>query len=451
MERVKEWILNGLLASLVLLSLGLSAQVWFPNDQAALARGREAQVQSPPPVQSESMPDIFRPERIYVREGQRVALIQAGTMAYAQIWRRVGVVLFGTGGSLVPVLIDPEKGAEAAEERSITLVLPMALTLAEWADRWNWQVTGLRYPHAKIDRVRFDTGQTSMLYLIDTAGVTYRLGEITSIDRTILNDVMALLDPELLRPYRLLQVSQPIPRVQPGLLVPDVTRIPVGELAVRPPDERTESARFFPDLSVVRQIDEREARSFTDGQRLVRLASSGILEFRAAHSQGAAPDLARALRATQEWMEQRGGWPQEVVLVGYQQTTGKTELLFDLRANGPYPIATRAGALLVQVSGDRVIYIRRLPEFQPAFRTELRPIISAEEALEAAANEFPRQLLFDQVREIHLSYDIRRDERTADRWLLEPVWVLQVGEARIRVPALVQPPQPLNGAIREAS
>lgn len=117
-------------------------------------------------------------------------------------------------------------------------------------------------------------------------------------------------------------------------------------------------------------------------------------------------------------------------------------MVFEVRGRGPgpYPVESNQGALQVEVTADRsdlaaqrVVYLKRLPEFWATFDEDtLIRIISAEEAVRLAIDQYPRHLIFDVVRDMHLAYHVKLGQG----WVLEPVWVLQVGEARLYVPAL---------------
>ncbi len=399
------------------------------------------------------MPDVFRPDQIRVyREDMLVGLLPVGSDAYGQLWQRLQRVLTG-----IRVVGGPSQVTQLPKNRqlSITLALPVSMTLAEWADHWEWDTLGLRHASIKIDRVHFDLGDPAAIYLSGPNLEVFRVGPVPQADREYLSGMVDEFHPSLFEPYRPLDSTDHVRRVVPGVLVPDVNAVPVGTVLVQKPQETTEVIRYFPDLSVVRQIDEKDARSFTDGRRLLRIRSTGILEYRTANVQGLAPGISRALAVAREWVGTRGGWPQNVVLGAYVQQPGRTVLEFALRANGPYPVHSDNAAVQVEVTADRndldayrVTYLKRLPDMRFIFEGRYQPIISPEKALAEAFEAYPRELLFDYVREIFIAYRVRvHRASTEQNWIVDPVWVFQVGEKRLYVPAVRPEHSELHSAL----
>lgn len=440
LKQLKDTVLNGMLVLLVGLSVILSARVWFPPDRTEELHSRDPRVQAAPPTFARTMPDIFRPERITVRtESGRVAVLPAESDAYRRALPGVQGVL-----SSIRIAAGPTPVEEATlAPDSITLSLPVALTLGEWVDRWGWITSSLRSPSIKIDRVIFSLGPGASVYLSGPHGGLYWVGALTAAEQEKLQEMAAAVDPTYFTTHRPLVTKGLTTRVVPGLLVPATTTVPQGKIKILKPDEKVEEARYFPDLSVIRQIDERDARAFTDGQRFLRITTAGVLEFRSANLSGmVSPELSRALATVQDWVNNRGGWSSELVLNHYVQQPGRTRLVFSVRGRGPgpYPVESEQGALQIEVAADRsdtsaqrVVYLKRLPEFWATFDDAARtPVISPEEAVRQAIEAYPRHLIFDVVRDMHLAYHVKLGQG----WVLEPVWVLQVGEARLYVPAL---------------
>jgi len=439
MERLREHVLNGLLVVLVISSIALSSRVWFPTTRVSTpSASKEALIQAPPPALDRRMPEVFRPERIVVeRKDGQVAVLPVGPGQYTTLWRLTRDVLPEIRSSPGPLASSDEQ-AVAPEVERITLVLPASLRLGEWAERWNWSATGWASLGVRIDRVVFHVGKTLTVSLSGASSGVYWFGPLGDSDAKRLQDAIKALAPALFTKRHVLELKDLNMLVLPDVVVPEVKEVPVAMARTRKPDMTIEEARFFPDLSVVRQIDERDATSLTDGQRLVRVTTQGTLEYRTADASGPPTDFAHALAAAQEWIGTHGGWPQELVFSRFVLLPGKTRLHFELRSPGPYPVESASGALQVDLDADRVTDFQRYPDLvETQFLQRKQAIISAEAALQYAADELTL-FLFDSVRDVHLGYLLRPGVRTAEPdWVLDPVWVLRVGETRVYVPALL--------------
>lgn len=431
----KDHALDGMLVGLVALSVALSFQLWYPPDEH-LAATTGPSVQPQPPAAGHEMPDIFRPDRILIRQsGTSLAPIHTGSSTYAQLWpqlKRLMQNLRVTGGAF-PVEQVP---ARLVESPWIELQLPTPLLLSEWVELWRWDAPTLRNGTMRIDRITFYLGQPGAIYLSGPVGTPLYMADIPDGLRADLFDLIRGVRYDRYQTYRPLEAMAQELYLLPDLLVPVVDSMPVATMRAVMPDEGDEEARYFPDLSVVRQIDERDARSLTDGQRLLRFVATGALEFRTADpsSASAAPEMRRALTLTQEWLGSHGGWPSDVVLRRYLQQPGRTRLEFDFRGGSEYPVESVGAALQAQVSAQRVVYFARTPAFeQIQFTDQMQPVIAPEAALARMAKEFPA-LLMEPIRSLHLAYmAIPGPAGQASAWRVEPAWVIQVADVRVYV------------------
>lgn len=447
MQQIKEFSLNGLLAVLVAVSIVLSYRVWFPSDQGGLWRPKEASVQTSPPAQPEIFKDahFHRPERIYVqnKDGQ-TALLPAGSLEYLRVWNGVRDVLteLGPMNGQMP----PDEEVDRSGE-SVTLVLPISLTLDQWAQLWEWKIGGLPNFSLKVDRVTVYLAKSPIIYFSGVTGVVFRAGPLPAGDQKTLKGLLAEIEHDRFMKYRPLVTKDVAVKQAGGLMVPDVTEMPEGALNIERPDGAVEQARYFPDLSVVRHIEEKDANSFTDGQRWLRLTIGGQTEYVTAPPVGAPPDLLRAREAAREWVLSHGGWPQDLVLNEYVQQPGRSVLVYNLRLDGAaFPIESAGPAesfggairLELTLTRDQVVTIRqyrRYPEFTHSFTGRNIPVKPAETALENVVEQFPSLFLFEgELREMHLAYLIHQPDKLGT-WKLEPVWVIQVGEKRVYTPA----------------
>ncbi|MFZ5823743.1 MAG: two-component system activity regulator YycH [Bacillota bacterium] len=432
----KDWFLDLLLAVLVISSIFLSLQVWYPSEPSLAPASTGPSIQPQPPASEKEMPDIFRPEMILFRQKENlIAPIHPGSLAYNQVWPHIKGILTGLPSTSGAFQVDqvPER---LLESEWVELRLPTPLMLSQWADLWRWNSPTLRNGSMRIDRITFYLGEPGAIYLSGPVGSILYLADLTQ-DRTAqFQQLMKDQDPALYVKHRPLALEGTIARIPPNLLVPDTDTMPVAHMRITAPDERIEEARYFPDLSVVRQIDEQGGRSLTDGQRLLRFTTAGLLEYRTADpsSPSSAPDMERALALAQEWVGSRGGWPQEILLRRYTQQPGRAKLEFDFRSGGPFPVESLGPAVQVHVSSHRVVYFSRYPSFvEMRFPREVQPVISPEAAITWAADQVSL-LLIESVRSMHLAFVAKPDpEGREGRWTLEPAWVIRAGEARVYV------------------
>lgn len=434
----KDRVMNALLVLLVITSVVLSLQIWYPTDQISSLVSTGPSVQPQPTSSEQQMPDIFRPEMILLRQKEnRIAPIHTGSLPYKQVWPQVSEVLTGLpiNGGAFQVDRVPDR---LQEEQWIQVRLPTAIMLSQWADLWKWNTTALRNGSMRVDRVTFYLGQPGAIYLSGPVGVTMHLGDLSDERGAQLLQVIQEQDPGLFIEHRSLDLKEGVTRIHRDVVVPVINEMPIAQMRIAAPNERDEEARYFPDLSVVRQIDEQDARSLTDGQRLLRFTAAGLLEYRTADpaNPSATPDMRKAITLAQEWVASRGGWPQEIVLRRYVQQPGRAMLEFDFRSGGPFPVESLGPAVQVHVSAQRVVYFSRYPAFvEMRFHQEQQPIISPEAAVQWAVDQVS-MLMLEPIRSMHLAYVAKAKPKAGPgRWELEPTWVIQAGESRIYVSA----------------
>ncbi|HEY8345830.1 MAG TPA: hypothetical protein VIL07_00980 [Symbiobacteriaceae bacterium] len=441
MQQRREVFLNGLLALLVLSSILLSARLLYSPGETSPVGGT-ADVQPPPPDWQGEMPDVYRPERILVQpRADRGALLLPGSAPYEAMWKTVWSLLAESEPDWSAVEVYPDRVVAPA----VTLVLPVPAPLEHWAEQWGWDAPDPSLGSVRIDRVRLLTGEEAGMVLSGPAGDAYRIRSLSPDQRQRLQNQVADLDESLFTEYRPVSVVDESIRLLAGLTVPALDAVPWARVSGLTPDPVWEKIRYFPDLSVVRQIDETNAQSYTDGQRLLRILASGVLEYRTADLDGTGPDLQQALELIEDWVMARGGWPEDLVLTGWIQQETRTILTFEDRVAGPLPVETAGGALRVHVIADagnprsaRVTFLQRYPELLPAFdRKVLLPVISPEEVLQTAADRYPQVLKASAVRDLYLAYLVQPGSRPGDvSWHIEPVWVIQAGSTRLYIPGL---------------
>jgi len=432
-----------LLAASVVTSLALSVHVWYPTQELFGQSTTEPSLQRQPPPSVREMPEVFRPERILIRtDAGDQAQVHAGSTAYAPLWRLIRETITGLEVSGGAYLVDalPEQAAIAPQ---IQLHLPIALMVSQWADLWNWDAPVLRNGAIWVDRLTIALGDPGAVYLSGPLGYHLYLADLRPEQGPALRNQLQRLDPGLFQAFRALDLADLGLTALPDVQVPVVDLVPPAQVAVALPEQRDEEARYFPDLSVVRQIDERDARSLTDGLRLLRITRTGILQYRTADAAAASatPEMERALELAQQWVGSRGGWPQDLVLRRYVHEPGRGRLEFAVQTGGPYPVESLPGAVQVHVSAaQRVVYFEKAPTVvNVTFNGQPQPVIAPEEALRQALVDEP-SLTTEPIRAMYLAYMLHVFPAGSGQWVAEPTWVVQVADRRVYVPAVARPP-----------
>ncbi|MBP2019469.1 hypothetical protein J2Z79_002908 [Symbiobacterium terraclitae] len=435
----REALLNLLLLVLVATSLLLSARIWTPAPLFGDPGTTEPNVKLQPPPIVREMPEVFRPTRVSIRDGEGGwAEVHAGSPTYRTLWRPIRQAITGLDVGGGPTLIGRVPDLSQAGP-SLQLHLPVALMVSEWADLWQWNVTALRNGAIWVDRLTIVLGEPASVYLSGPPGFALHLADLPGEQRKALADRIEQIDPSLFRPYRSLELEDLGLTALPDVVVPEVKQMPAARITVSLPDEREEELRYFPDLTVVRRIDERDARSLTDGQRLLRITGTGLLQFRTADASAdeEVPRLARALEIARQWVGSLGGWPQDLVLRRYVREEQRGRLEFGVNTGWTYPVESLPGAVQVHVSAaQRVVYFERAPTVQNVtFDGEPLAIITPEAALAHALPAAP-VLKTEPVRSMYLTYLLKPGADGSGQWVADPTWVIQAGDTLVYIHAV---------------
>lgn len=425
----RETIWDSVLATMVLISLFLSAKLWFPATGTDGIEAKGTSIQEIPPSPYAAMPVIHRPERILVRrpDGQ-MALFMTSSASYEAFRLLVGRIINDLKD---PVWVgDPPTPADGT---FITLHMPYPLSFDEIADEWAWDALSRRGDGFRVDQITIYLNEGGSTWLLGPTAGGYRLDGMAAADRQELVAAVAGLKETELRPYRLLKNVTGVAQRGP-VWVPDVSGMQELSAVVTTPARAEVEARFFPDLSVVRQIDEQGAVSLTDGQRLLRISDEGILDFSLAEGSRESGTPVAQMEIIRRWVEENGGWPRDVVQTRTVTQGGRTVYQFELRLVASYPVESNGGALQIQLTGNQILTFRRYPDV-----AGIRPgpnqlsISTPEEALQVAARQQPLVSL-SPIRDAYLSYLLEPGDATHP-WVVEPTWVFRMGEARVFVRA----------------
>lgn len=383
-----ERLLNGLLGVQVLASVVLTGVLLY-RPPLVFPPPEPPRLEAPQHPQPPAMAtDLFRPLAVWVHPGGGRYMALAGMdPLFPLTWKQMRQSLVRAIGRAGPgEAVTALELAQAAAQPLVGADLPAALPAFAWARLWEAEDTGMPpgreiLPEGRagpVDRVVFTLSPPGGIYLIG-ARATVRL-PLPGPEREELAQRVQGLDPQAYPALRLLTAAAPAdpPRVgdQPGggerdeyspwLLVPDGPTSAASPLVLpQLPDPASLLARFFPDVSVVRQIREQEGSLvYTDGRRGLRLFSHGALEYIESRggSEGVPPELPNALQLAQEFMAVRGLWPAGATLTGFSRSGAEARLTFAIR--GPLlPRMSVRPLLDLRLAGDRVVYLYRAPDF----------------------------------------------------------------------------------------
>lgn len=428
----RDRLLDALLAVLVLVSLVLSSRVWTDPTRYTSIPSDRPRVQSQPYVPEWTMPDIYRPEQVMVQlPDGRGTYGGPDSALYFQVWRQAKLVL----QRLQPIgLPRPVPEAELEPWREgpmITLFLPVSQPLSEWADLWGWTVFGLRAEaDFMVDRVYLFPKATGGVIFGGPAG-RWRMINLTEPDLARFQEIIEGIEVQYLHAFEPLPTDRAVQEVQ----APDPRFAPLLEMTAAQPDRAAVLSRFFPDLSVVRQIEEKRqnsddldqnATSYTDGQKLVRIYHYGAIEFYAPdRTVGTSPPtLSQALAMAEEFVTAHGGWPQEIVLTNWETLGNRITLTFDYRkgVSGALPTFSRHGFLKVEVAQDKVVYLFREPSPRLVPSGSNQALIDVQEALRHLAEE-KLWTRYEKVRDAYVVYLFHSGHQ---RQVVEPYWVIHL-------------------------
>ncbi len=408
---MRELILNSLLAFQVLVSVVLTAVLMSRPPLAIQPADPPQVVAASPATPASQPPDPSLPRAVWFHQGGgRYAAINPDEALYQRTWLQMRAILSRSmGRSHLWQMAGPMELVQAAAQPLVGADFALALPPGEWARLWESADAGvgglIRGPvyegsEGPVERVVLTlTAPDASIYLLGARG-TMRL-PLLETDREELERTVRSMNPRAFPKLRLLSLSEPddvAPEPEKGhlssLLADDVAPwvlIPADDVSaafplVRPqsPDPLPYLTRFFPDVSVVRQIQEQDGSvAYTDGRRGMRMNVYGALEyFEAPEFSGsvAAPDLLRAVQVARDFIFSRGLWSVDATLSGFGRLGQESRLTFGLR-RPLLPWVSVRPVMEVRVVGERVVYFYRSPDYIPVASGGNEKLITPEEAL----------------------------------------------------------------------
>lgn len=424
MRRERWW--NLLLLFQVLISIGISAILWFETGSSRLLPAQELRV-GPSPEHYREPGGLFAPSQmVFHRSAEDHGAALPGSEAYEAAW---GILLPWLGEIDVPPgklpLANTQELARAwMEGPAVEVIMPLSLPFDEWQLLWKGNPDREGLPGTK--RVIFSAREPGALFISGPEG-DFRLGlPVGAAER--LRTLLQSLPAGSLQPYRVLVKEGGSLVSRPGLYVPAeppaMARIPVR---YADPQQTAElPSRFFVDLTVVRRIGERDgALIFTDGQKALRLYPGGFAEFAAPPGKRRSFSLSHSQAASEaaSFVAGHGGWTEEPFLSNSYRDSFKNIVGFNYRHLG-VPVVASGGSKRVELNNNGVLnYVNRVRAPLSA-QGDKRPVIPLDMALLAAEKVVKlrtEQVL--QVEDVYQAYFL--SVKVPPSGSLEPIWVVE--------------------------
>lgn len=409
---MRERLLSGLLLLQVMVSLTLTGLLWFSPRPHGWSY-RESRIATPPAPTVEPRPDpkdALRPLLLWAHlGGGRYVGWNSESMIQSLLWREaIALVAEALDARNLLQPIASSEVTAAAGHVLVGLDFAVAFSPGDWGQLWGSQRA--RDTSAPVDRVIIDLSEAGGIYWVGPER-RFRLAGLPAERRLHLLRTLAAIEPEQHPQYRVLgpgaasagvftsagssgNLSAAVrpgssselwrndalfDRLEPWLMVPTDRELPEvqtpGNGAL---DRRARVVRFFPDMTVVREIVESDGPViFTDGRKALRIYPGGALEYRAPQPQGAAqpevrqerpvtPDeMLSALQTAQRFASDTLTWPEGARIEGLDRDPSQElRLSFAWPGNFRYWVVGRA-PLEVRLVADRVSYLYQSAPLEP--------------------------------------------------------------------------------------
>lgn len=454
-ERIKNWTLIGL----VLLSFGLTTQLWLsipieqivPDSQAFSGQDSEADY---------DLSSFVLPRWIVVNFGgqSHTKLINDSSSqgAFNDIYAEVSEIMeyiFGRGQDIAFTEVRQDEWAAAREGKSIEVEYAWPFDAAILCEVFGKGSAGEGIPFAGIKGLTITLGGHRVVYIRDGIRETIYKTELPGsyLELTGLADRLEEQDPVKYWTLREIGYSDDssfyVPLDMSSFNLPVGTaekELDTGAQAVLD----AQASSFFSDMSVVRKITEMDGSViYTDSQTaLLRIDTTGFLEYMVySHAGGDKnkADIKSAIDAALVFISTHGGLPGQLYL---QETR---EVLEDdyrghlLKFNNAYnglPFFRRGGlessAIEVTVVGGKVVrYTRNIHNIKKARIVQkplLYPVEAADVVAEATSGSGETKNL-PVILDMHLGYCI--DIKGTREHQVFPVWYIKTGERAFIVDA----------------
>lgn len=198
---------------------------------------------------------------------------------------------------------------------------------------------------------------------------------------------------------------------------------------------------IFPNLSLVRRIEEREgAVIYTDGQKGLRLFDYGEVEFSAPKSEPGQERMTflTAMRRTAQYLQLMGGWPEHLFVSQFAaegsivpRDRGELYTVTFISAQHGIPLLQQAAPVRLRFSDRGVITYNRQIRVLGSNAGKARALVSPLTAAAALAEEMAGGESAPTIHEVFAAYYVR--EPAGPQTVSQPVWAFICSDGRTAV------------------
>ncbi|NLO25250.1 MAG: hypothetical protein GX114_03780 [Clostridiales bacterium] len=454
-EKIKNWILIGL----VLLSFGLTTQLWLSvpidkmitEDQAF--SGQDSK-------EDYDLSSFVLPQYIVVNFGgqSHTKLINDSSngRVFAEIYQGVSDILkniFIGGQNIAFEQVKWEEWMAARERKSIEVEYRWAFDVSIFREVFGGGKAGEDIPVASIKGLIVSLGRNGAVYINDGAGGTVYKWELPDIHTLLERLVEHLEEQDPVKYWSLKEIGYSedssfyVPLDMSSFNLPigtAMTELDTGAQAILD----AQASVFFSDMSMVRKITEMNGSYiYTDNQSaLLRIDSSGLMEYLVYSYAGGdrnRADINSAIDAALKFINAHGGMPEQSYLEEIREVVENDYrghlLKFNYAYNG-LPFFRRGGletsAIEVTVVEGKVVkYTRNIHHITKARIVQkplLYPVQAADVVVEAISG-FGEEKRLPVILDMYLGYCI--DTEGTKEYQAFPVWHIKTEEGAFIVDA----------------
>jgi regulatory protein YycH of two-component signal transduction system YycFG len=419
-QLTKDSVLGWVLILLVGISLFLSYAIWsrVPGE---LSTARNLQEET-----TVDLASVIRPQKILVHMGNSIhTVLNPSNVFYDKVWKMSKKVLADQWavGKPEPVEINPEF---VQKKKCVEVVFPTPLPTPFLRQILNKESSdAVSLEGRQLVSYLLVEDKEILVYLKDIDDRYYKIG--SEPDTGKLTSVITEIEESKPLLYANLPSANTSIKISKGIFISlEGYELPVYAVKRDKNSKERLAAKFFPDFSITRKIQEKDgAVIYTDGQRGLRIYQDGALEFSfpGVRNPKKTSTLYDVLNVAVDFVNTHGGWPRDTYLCSYDTTIESQNitsytLKFQSRVNG-IPLISDDDYLVVTVEGNQVkrFYRRDVSEGNSISSRILMMPIQALDAAVAVKN-------VKNVEDIYPAYYYNND-------IIKPVWVVKTRGSQI--------------------